>query len=128
MVRSRKIVMDVTYALVKVNKLVKLLNNIRCVKINFIILFAIKDNNLGEISSTENANYCQDAETGVTIADGKVWFDGCRQCLCQRGVQYCSLIACKMPSACPSQLFTSIKKSNTCCPMCPFSTNGYFSS
>lgn len=76
------------------------------------------------MSSTVNANYCQDAETGVTIADGKVWFDGCRQCLCQRGVQYCSLIACKMPSACPSQLFTSIKKSNTCCPMCPFSTNG----
>lgn len=78
-----------------------------------------------ETSSLSNTNYCQDAETGVTIADGKVWFDGCRLCLCQRGVQYCSLMACAKPTACSSHVAMYLKKPNTCCPVCPFSTNGW---
>lgn len=83
--------------------------------------------------------YCQDAETGVTIADGKVWFDGCRQCMCQRGVQFCSLVACKkLPPTCAAAAAISANtfykgqqtndvtnKSNVCCPTCSSAaTNG----
>lgn len=81
-----------------------------------------------ETDDSKKQTYCQDAQTGETIADGKVWFDGCRQCMCQRGVQYCSLVACKkLPSTCAASVKSQIPKiddENTCCPTCISTSNG----
>lgn len=87
--------------------------------------------------TVEEVNYCHDRETGAKIAHGSVWYDGCRKCLCFKGVEYCSLISCKKLTSCRSnshntnnialsmQWLSTLKKPNTCCPVCPFSaTNG----
>lgn len=72
----------------------------------------------------DDEGYCLDRETGEIVENGSVWFDGCRQCTCLNGIQYCSLISCEKSTSSCSNTALKVRKSNACCPVCPFSTNG----
>lgn len=49
-----------------------------------------------------------------SYSSGEIWFDGCRQCLCHKGEQYCALISCPTPKCSKPILLP-----NRCCPSCP---------
>ncbi|CAF1065564.1 unnamed protein product, partial [Didymodactylos carnosus] len=53
-----------------------------------------------------------------SYSNGEIWFDGCRQCLCHRGEQYCALISCPVPKC-----LNPVLHHNRCCPSCPGSQN-----
>lgn len=59
---------------------------------------------------------CHIEENGATqiIDNGEMWFDGCRQCLCRDGTQFCSLLTCPTLNC-----SNPVQDKNTCCPYCP---------
>ena len=56
---------------------------------------------------------CFNQETGFKVSDGNMWFDGCRECSCIKGKQYCTLITCQKPN-CAKPVYVK----NQCCPSC----------
>ncbi|VDO96794.1 unnamed protein product [Soboliphyme baturini] len=49
---------------------------------------------------------------------GEWWFDNCRHCYCDRGREFCSLLACPKPN-CTHPVFSE----GECCPRCPGKDN-----
>jgi hypothetical protein len=66
-----------------------------------------------EKEATISQSQCLIQETGLTVQDGSMWFDGCRECLCSKGNQLCTLTTCQKVD-CPKPMFVK----NLCCPTC----------